>query len=101
VDTKHSQIISSFPNIAFAIARFNPHDFDDRKGIQGTGICMQIDFDEEIIRKYCEKYKRSFEDTKKYMLENPGLALYKITPQFIKYWDDEMLGEEGTEEFTL
>ncbi len=97
---KHSLQILVNSQIAFALAEYNPEDYDNRKGVQWIGKCGVVSND-ELLKWYCTKFDRDYHELAGYMQENTDLALRRIIPSYIKYWDDENLWEEGVKEFTF
>jgi uncharacterized protein YhbP (UPF0306 family) len=103
-DTKHSKMIQKNPNIAFSVAWFDPKNHKNRKSVQGLGVCRATNNPNEIANGIKLLYKK-FPDlrdilTVKWILSNAwGSKIWIIKPTYIKYWDDEIYGEEESEEF--
>lgn len=105
-DTKHSQQIIINPNVAFSTIWFNPKDHTDRKGVQGKGVCRIATTDNDISqgvmlhnKNYPEFKKRI---TPQWIKTNEYKSrVWIIKPSFIKFWNDELYGEEETEEFNF
>lgn len=101
---KHSQQILRNPEIAFSTVWYNEEDHTDRKGIQGTGICVVAETKRDIetgttlhnrnFPQFAEKIGPRYIQS-----EDNDAAVWMITPRYIKYWDDELFGDEATEEF--
>lgn len=101
-DAKHSRMILKNPEIAFSVAWFDPKDHKNRKAVQGLGICRPAETDEEIV-KGVELHNRNFPEfagkiTVDWARKNKP-RVWVVEPSYIKYWDDERYGEDGTEEF--
>jgi uncharacterized protein YhbP (UPF0306 family) len=103
-DTKHSQILFKNPGVAFSFAWFDPINHKDRKGIQGLGLCRIAKSTMEITTGIKLLYK-NFPDLKdilnpKWITTNIwGSRIWVLKPSYIKYWDDEIYGENKTNEF--
>lgn len=104
--TKHSQQIMKNPKIAFSIVWFNKDDPSDRKAVQGQGICKIAETDEEI-KIGAELYNSLFPqyaskiDVDWVKNNKEGSHIYIIEPTYMKYWDDELYGEEKTKGFNF
>src|SRR3989338_4192366 len=101
-DSKHSQLILKNPEVAFSIAWFDPTNHKNRKGIQGLGICSQAKNPIEIATgiKLLSKKFPDLRDTLtiKWIMTNIwGSKVWILKPSFIKYWDDEVYGDEESE----
>ncbi len=102
--TLHSQHIAQDPRVSFTVNWYNEKDLTDRKAIQATGDCKLIKDSKTIVRflknhhKYFPFWKDriTYQNMKKDVISSRP---YVIKPKFIKYWDDEELGSEGTKEF--
>jgi uncharacterized protein YhbP (UPF0306 family) len=105
-DAKHSKMILKNPNVAFSMAWFDPDDNKNRKGIQGLGTCRPAKNPKEIATGIKLLYKK-FPDlrdilTVKWILTNVwGSKIWVLKPTYIKYWDDEIYGDDESEEFNL
>ena len=104
-NTMHSKMILKNPNIAFSVAWFNPKKHTDRKGIQGRGVCREAKNAKEIILGLT-LFAQSFPDlgkkiTPKWIHKNAWeTKVWILKPTYIKYWNDELFGDEGNREFT-
>lgn len=102
LETRHSDDILKHPEVAFAISRYDPQNFDNRKGLQGTGVCQMLDRHEHRMHAYCVKFGRNYTIMQEYAQKiNLKLKLRKVTPTMMKYRDDELLGEKGSEIITF
>ena len=105
-NTKHSQMILKNPKVAFSIAWFDPNNHKNRKAIQGLGVCRPAKNPTEIATGVKLLYKK-FPDlrdilTVKWIMTNVwGSKIWVLKPTYMKYWDDEIYGDDETEEFTL
>ena len=105
-DTRHIEHLEHNPKVAFSVVWFNPNNLVDRKGIQGQGTCERIEEPEEIISllknhaKYFPLWKDriTYENIKNKTIQSRP---FLIRPSYIKFWNDELYGEEGTREFTF
>ena len=105
-NTKHSRMILKNPNVAFSIAWFDPNNHKNRKAVQGLGICRPAENEEEIktgIRLHNQNFQEFKETiTIKWVHNNKwGSKVWVVKPTYIKYWDDEIYGDNESEEFTL
>lgn len=104
--TMHSKQILQYPDVAFTIVWHNEDNLTDRKAIQATGKCTKIQEPKTII-KFLKNHHKSYPIWKnRITLINMRDKIiesrpYVIKPSFIKLWDDELLGENGTKEFNL
>ena len=103
-DTNHSKHIKENSYVAFSIPWFDENDLGNRKAIQGIGVCTRITNAGDIARllknhyKYYPLWKNVI--THKAMRDKViSSRPYIIKPTYMKYWDDELFGEEGTKEF--
>lgn len=105
-NTKHSLMILKNPNIAFSIAWFDQNNHQNRKSIQGLGACHQAKSPTEIATGIKLLYK-NFSDlrdilTVKWIMTNAwGTKVWVLKPSYMKYWDDEIYGNDESEEFTI
>lgn len=96
---RHSRAILANSKIAFSSAWFNPAKTDDRKAIQGTGNCFVVTNPIEIAQALNLLHKSfpEFKDriTFEWICENVFESkVWKIQPTYLKYWDDELYGED-------
>ena len=105
-DTRHSLMILKNPNIAFSAAWFDRDNHQNRKSIQGLGNCHEAKSLKEITTGIKLLYQ-NFPDlrdilTIKWIMNNAwGTKVWIIRPSYMKYWDDEIYGEEESEEFNI
>ena len=106
MDAKHSKQILQSPDIAFAVAWYDKENPGNRKAVQGLGICKIAESEEEIrkgVRLHNENFPQ-FKDrlTPEYLFANDkGTKVWIVTPKYIKFWNDELYGDNETEEFQL
>jgi len=105
-ETKHGQQILENSRIAFSIAWFNVKNHEDRKAVQGTGICRIADGDEEI-NKGVELHNLHFPEFAEQITvdwiknDKNKFHVWVVEPDYMKYWNDELYGDEETEEFSF
>ena len=91
------------PKIAFSIAWFDPKNNKNRKGVQGLGICKQANITETIVGiKLLYKKFPDLHDilTLEWIKTNAwNTKVWTIKPNYIKYFDDEIYGDDESEEF--
>lgn len=104
--TNRSQHIENNEEIAFTTVWYDQNDLTNRKAIQGKGICQRITEPSLIIKflKNHAKYYPLWKDVithenmvNKIIRSKP----YIIKPTYLKFWNDELYGEEGTKEFNI
>ncbi|MDO8571780.1 MAG: pyridoxamine 5'-phosphate oxidase family protein [bacterium] len=103
---KHSQMIVKDSRVAFSIAWFDANNHKDRKAIQGLGICRPAKDAEEIatgVRLHNENFPEFKERiTVDWVHTNEwGSKVWVLTPTYMKYWNDELYGEDESKEFTF
>lgn len=105
-DTKHSQLILKNSAVAFSVAWFDPNNHQNRKAVQGTGICRPTHNPIEIATGIKLLYE-NFPDmrdmlTVKWIATNAwGSKIWVLKPNYLKYWDDEIYGDDESAEFNL
>lgn len=103
---KHSINIAQNPKISFNICFVNENDMWDRKAIQGVGTCKLIT-NPLTIGKFIVNHFKFFPTWKEWMSKKDMVEKlietrpYVITPTFIKFWNDELYGEDGTCEWSF
>lgn len=105
-DATHSKMILKNPNVAFSVAWFDPSNHKNRKGIQGRGVCRPAKNPTEIatgIKLLYEKFPdlRDILTVKWIMTNAWGSKIWVLKPSSMKYWDDEVYGDDESEEFTI
>lgn len=102
--TKHSQNIKLNPNVAFSTVWFDQNNLGNRKGVQGAGECTLIE-DLEVTEKYLGNHYKFFPSWKdsinieKMKTNHIESRLYLVKPNYMKFWNDEEFGNEGTKEY--
>ncbi|MFT4244364.1 MAG: pyridoxamine 5'-phosphate oxidase family protein [Candidatus Woesearchaeota archaeon] len=105
-DSLHSNQILNNSNVAFSVVWYDSSNYKDRKGIQGKGKCTLVTQEKEI-EKAISMHNSNFPEFKDRVtignITNPEFPskIWKIRPIFIKYWDNELFGENGTKEFNF
>lgn len=105
-DNRHSKMILKNPKIAFSIAWFDANNHKNRKAIQGVGICRPAENEEEIkigVRLHNQNFPEFKERITVDWIHNNewGSKVWVLKPTYIKYWDDELYGDDETEEFNF
>lgn len=105
-DAKHSVHITKNSAVAFSVAWCDPKNPNNRKGVQGIGTCTLARGPKQILTALSAIHKKIPEFKKTITLEwvrkNAwGSKIWVIKPSYIKYWDDELYGDEESEEFHL
>jgi len=99
--SNHGEHFSYNKNIAFTTVWFNPNDKKDRKSIQAKGIISRLDKkDYPIFNKYF--FKNEGKDYIDKVLKNEKpFRFYIIKSTYLKFWNDELYGIDGTKELFL
>ena len=104
--SKHSQMLLKNSNLAFSVAWCDPKSHKNRKGVQGTGTCRIAKTPAELSTAL-KLMLKTFPDLKsiltvKWIMENAwGSKIWVIKPKYMKYWDDEIYGDDESEEFNI
>jgi len=105
-NNRHSQMILKSPEIAFSIAWFDPTNHKNRKAVQGLGSCRPAENEDEI-KTGVKLHNQNFPEFKEritvdWIHNNQwGSRVWVLKPAFLKYWDDELYGDDETREFNL
>jgi uncharacterized protein YhbP (UPF0306 family) len=105
-ETKHSRHILNNSIIAFSVAWYNPNDHTDRKAVQGKGLCRPAKNDQEI-EKGVQLHNKNFPEfagriTADWIKDTShDSQVWVVEPRYIKFWNDELYGDEETKEFTF
>lgn len=105
-ETKHSRHIQENPHVAYSVVTYDEDDLTNRKAIQGLGTCAIVE-DLDELQRAIALHNKEYPDVKEYVTkdfitssENTS-HVWKVTPTFMKYWDDEVLGEDQVKEFVF
>ena len=105
-DTKHSRMILKNPQVAFSIAWFDPINHKNRKAVQGLGVC-RIAENKNEIEVGIKLHNQNFPEFKERITvdwihtNKLGSKVWVLKPTYMKYWDDEIYGDDESEEFTI
>lgn len=101
----HSMHIIDQPIIACNTAWFNTDIHTDRKAVQMVGTCTMatdtkdiqtgIALHSALFPEFAERLTVTYIQN----VDNPS-AVWKFSPEYIKFWNDELYGEKA-KEFTL
>lgn len=102
--TNHSKHVSENRDVAFSIAWYDEKNLANRKAVQGTGVCKRITRPGEIVRllknhsKYYPLWKSiiTYKSMRDKLIESRP---YVIKPKYMKFWNDDLYGDEGVREF--
>lgn len=103
---RHSQMMLKNPKVAFSVAWFDPKNHQNRKAVQGLGVCRPAKTPQEIATGIRLLYK-NFPDlreilTIKWIMTNAwGTKVWIVQPSYMKHWNDELYGEKESKEFVL
>ncbi|MAZ30334.1 hypothetical protein CL655_03560 [bacterium] len=102
----YGQQLLADETLAFATAWHEVQNHANRKGVQGVGIARPVTSEAEMseaVALHNRDYPALAEQvTFEVLRENTfGLHVWCITPTFIKFWNDELYGRDGTETFTF
>lgn len=103
---RHSEAILRDPYIAFTVCWFDPSNHKNRKAVQGLGVCRLAKNPTEIavgVKLLYDKFPDLREIlTVKWIMTNIwGSRVWVIEPSYMKYWDDELYGEDESREFNI
>ncbi|MBI5369930.1 pyridoxamine 5'-phosphate oxidase family protein [Candidatus Uhrbacteria bacterium] len=104
--TKHSLMIKQNPKVAFSTAWFDPNNHKNRKAVQGFGICRQVN-DIAEVSEGLKLLWNKFSDMRdilspEWIAKNIwGTRLWTIETDYIKYWDDEIYGDDEFAEYNV
>jgi uncharacterized protein YhbP (UPF0306 family) len=105
-NAKHSLQIKENGEVAFSTLWFDESNYSNRKGVQAKGHCSIIESDIEI-RKAVKLLGEKFPQFKKeitfdWIKTNKFWSkVWVIKTKFLKFWNDELYGDDETEEFTF
>ncbi len=103
--SNHSSHIKKNSKVAFTISWYNENNLGVRKAVQGVGEAEEVGFGLNLIKGltlYSVKFNSDYKDLlNKVEKKLSTTRLYKITPKYIKYLDDEVLGNKQTVEYNL
>lgn len=105
-NTEHSQHLEKNKNISFSVAWYDGGDLSNRKAVQGRGKCEKVTGAKETIQFLSNHYQYyplwkdviTHEKMRKNAIESRP---YIINPTYMKYWNDELFGDEGIREIYL
>jgi uncharacterized protein YhbP (UPF0306 family) len=100
-ESKHSSIIANGNiNCSLSIVWYDINDLDNRKAIQAHGVVRELKGIKETIKgmKVMDKryptWKFNLKEVSTFLINK---AIYEIDISYIKYWDDEKLGNTRKE----
>lgn len=100
----HSQHILQNPIVTFSTVWFDPANHEDRKGVQGRGVCRKAENTKDIENgvslhnKLFPEFKARITPDYISSAENKS-HIWIIEPKLIKFWDDELYKDKQWEEF--
>lgn len=103
-ESNHGQHLNKNSQVAFSIAWFDQENLGNRKAVQGTGICERVKQKSEVLRLLENHYKyypswKSTINFKAMAEDKIASRPYVIKPTYMKFWNDELFGNEGLREF--
>lgn len=103
-DTLYGKKLLEDSSLAFATAWHEENNHCNRKGIQGVGKAHfttdHVEIEEGIRlhnKRYTEFAKRITPDWAK--SDEHASGVWVIAPSYIKFWNDELYGDNGSKEF--
>ncbi len=104
-DTMHSSQILKDPRVAFSTVWYNSENYADRKSVQGKGICKIAEGGNIVtgIRLHNANFP-AFKGrlTVDYITSDENNSkIWVIKPSYMKFWNDELYGDDESEEFIL
>ncbi len=102
--TLYGEKLLEDPKLAFATAWCDNNNHLDRKGVQGVGEAVLSQDEEDIamgVKLHNQNYPEFAERiTVDWVHTNErGSGVWIIRPTFIKFWNDELYGLDGSKEF--
>lgn len=103
-ETIHSKHILENPLVAFSIAWYNQHNHVDRKAVQWIGMCKKAE-DLVSITTWVTLHNTHYPEfaeriTPEWIQSNGNTSHVRtVIPTFMKFWNDELYGINGTKEF--
>lgn len=103
---RHSQMILKNPQVAFSVAWFDVANHKNRKAVQGLGMCRLAETEDEIatgVRLHNQNFPEFKERiTVEWIYTNEwDSKVWVLEPTYLKYWDDELYGDDESQEFFL
>jgi uncharacterized protein YhbP (UPF0306 family) len=94
-NTNHSQHIKDNPNVACSMLWYSEEDMWNRKGIQSTGLAEELTLKSEI-EEALKFYNKKLKSDRTYagLSGESKFRIYKIKLTNVKFWNDELFGEE-------
>jgi uncharacterized protein YhbP (UPF0306 family) len=105
-ERRYGQLLLQDGTVAFATAWHDAKNHINRKGVQGLGIARIASSDEEV-KLALALHNRDYPEFQavynpEWINENPhNVRVWVIEPTYIKFWNDELYGRDGTETFTF
>ncbi|MCH8519274.1 MAG: pyridoxamine 5'-phosphate oxidase family protein [Nanoarchaeota archaeon] len=103
-NSKHSKDLLNNSNVAFSVSWFDKDNLNNRKGIQGEGTCIEITEDRELdeaVNLYKIKFDNNNLSSSYFKSNDNNYKMYLIKPKKIKFWNDEVYGEERVKIFSF
>ena len=103
-DSRHNKAIKKNKNVSFAVASSNQKTTDKKIGVQVEGIAKEVNSRNKIklILGLWNKFNPGFES----VINLPNMIkkvissrVYKIKPTLIKFFNEKLYGDEGSEIF--
>lgn len=103
-DTLHGKHLLKDDEVAFSVAWYDPNNHLDRKAAQGKGHCRVAKTDEEI-KEGVHLHNVNFPEFKSRITfkwaKMMGYRVWYIDPTYIKFWNDQLFGIDGSREYYL
>ena len=105
-NTHYGKLLIEDPALAFATAWHEEGNHINRKGIQGVGSATLTTDASEIetgVSLHNVKYPEFADHITPDWVQNneKGSGVWVIRPTFIKFWNDELYGLDGSKEFNF
>lgn len=100
----HSKQILNNSKVSFSVVWYDESDFKNRKAVQGKGTCTlatELDTITNGVKIHNENFPEFKERVTIENISNVDFPskIWKIEIKYIKFWNDELFGENGTKEF--
>ena len=100
----YGQLLLEHGELAFATAWHDEDNHKNRKGIQGVGKAVATTDEYEIalgVQLHNQNYPEFADRISEAYINDTAnhTQVWVITPTYIKFWNDELYGEDEAEEF--
>ena len=103
-ETMYGQLLEENGELAFATAWHDEDNHKNRKGVQGVGRAVVAADEHEIalgVKLHNQNYPEFADRISKDYINDPTnhSKVWVISPTYIKFWNDELYGDDEAAEF--